>query len=240
MSKGVTANCKQTYGKLHPGLAGRITYSRQVCLEHRILQANQDPDVLLVCPASHRPAISHYVHSNTSFPSLSIDIQSYDESENLNIGTCTLLRQFSSRIPNDFVLLPCDFIPPPSLPLSSLLDKFRTDSIADGSIATACWFEGQRPGKGMQVDEWSHVASPTSLIWDESSGTLVYIDTPEAIDDNTEDIELRMAMVSQCVHSLFYLANTLISSGIHGRDCLQPSKIPISTSADMLSWMFST
>src|SRR5882762_6343057 len=101
-------------------------------------------DVLLVCPSSHRAAISHYIHSDTSsasFSSLRIDLQSYDESQDLSIGTCTLLRHFSNRIAGDFILVPCDFVTPPSLPLTKLLNKFRTDSTSDGAIATACWFE---------------------------------------------------------------------------------------------------
>jgi translation initiation factor eIF-2B subunit gamma len=132
---------------------------------------------------------------------LRIDLQTYDESQEASVGTCTLLRQFSSRILEDFVLLPCDFIPPPSLLLSALLNKFRTDSMSDGSIATACWFAGHRPGKDATLDEWGPLTPSTSIVWDESSGTLLNIDTPDDIDRNPEELELRISLLSQHVYS---------------------------------------
>lgn len=166
------------------------------------LHLTRHTDVILICPSSHRPAISHYIHSDSSSsPSLRIDLQAYDESQDLSKGTCALLRHFSSRILDDFVLLPCDFVPPPSLPLTLLLNKFRTDSVADGCIATACWFEVQTPEKGTLVHEWGHVESPVPIVWEESTGTLLHVDTSDDVDNNAEDIELRMALLSQYVRS---------------------------------------
>ncbi|KAJ7733773.1 UDP-3-O-glucosamine N-acyltransferase [Mycena maculata] len=153
-------------------------------------------DVLLICPAIHRPAISHHIHSHT-YPSLRIDIQPYDETADSGVGTCTLLRHFSSRIPRDFVLLPCDFIPPPSLPLAALLNKFRTDTVSDGSITTTCWFSSPKPEKNTTPDEWGHTASSVSVVWDKPSSTLLYVDTPDDIDRNSIEVELRMSMLSR-------------------------------------------
>ncbi|KIM75446.1 hypothetical protein PILCRDRAFT_827152 [Piloderma croceum F 1598] len=159
-------------------------------------------NVLLICPSTHRAAISHYIHSDsssTSFSSLRIDLQSYDESHDLSIGTCTLLRHFSNRITGDFILVPCDFITSPTLPLTRLLNKFRVNSTSDGAIATACWFEGQNLnlGKDAIPDEWGSSHSVVPMVWDESTETLLHICTPDDDDRNAEEIELRMALLSK-------------------------------------------
>ncbi|OBZ68149.1 putative translation initiation factor eIF-2B subunit gamma [Grifola frondosa] len=156
-------------------------------------------DVLLICPAPHRSAMSNYIHSDisSSFPSLRIDLQSYDESQDLNVGTCTILRHFSQRIQQDFILVPCDFVPPPSLPLSHVLNKFRTETTYDGSIATTCFYEVRSAEKGSTTDEWGLTPSSVPVVWDEQTGTLLYIDTPDDIDNNGEDINLRASLLSQ-------------------------------------------
>ncbi|KAF5385870.1 hypothetical protein D9615_002456 [Tricholomella constricta] len=147
----------------------------------------------------HRPAIYHHIHSGASLSlsSLRIDLQTFDESQDTSVGTCTLLRHFSSRITEDFVLVPCDFIPSPSLPLSILLNKFRADAISDGSIATTCWFADHKPEKGAFPEEWGPHPQPSPIVWDEASGTLLHIDTPDDQDRNGEEIELRMALLSR-------------------------------------------
>ncbi|KAG5342910.1 hypothetical protein C0989_005858 [Termitomyces sp. Mn162] len=127
------------------------------------------------------------------------DLQTYDESQDASVGTCTILRHFSNRITEDFVLVPCDFIPPPSLPLSTLLNKFRTDAISDGSIATTCWFEDYKPEKGAFPDEWGPHPQPFPIVWDEATGTLLHVDTHDDQDRNVEEIELRIALLSRSV-----------------------------------------
>ncbi|KAJ6499401.1 UDP-3-O-glucosamine N-acyltransferase [Mycena sanguinolenta] len=153
-------------------------------------------DVLLICPAIHRPAISHHIHSHP-YSSLHIDIQPYEETADSGVGTCTLLRHFSSRIPRDFVLMSCDFIPPPSLPLTSILNKFRTDTVSDGLIATTCWFATHKAEKNASPDEWGHIPPSVSIVWDKPSSTLLYVDTPDDLDRNSEELELRMSMLSR-------------------------------------------
>jgi translation initiation factor eIF-2B subunit gamma len=161
------------------------------------------PDVLLICPTSHRASISHHIHSDTSsssYPSLSVDIQTYDQDdEEFALGTCSVLRQFASRIQNDFVLLPCDFIPPADLTLNSILNKFRTESKFEGAIVTSCWFRAHRPEKGSTPEEWGSISAASPVIWDKKSGSLLHIDTADDVDRNGEDFELRMALVTQCV-----------------------------------------
>jgi len=163
------------------------------------ISSDAPPDVLFICPVPHRAAISHYLHSDSSgssFPSLQIDLQAFDESQDLNIGTCKILSHFSQRIQQDFVILPCDFIPPPTLLLSELLNKFRTESTYDGSIATACFFEFDRSEK-IGSEEWASSPTPVPIVWDVKSGTLLYVDTPENVDKNGEEFELNMSLLSR-------------------------------------------
>lgn len=158
-------------------------------------------EVLLLCPASHRGAISHHIHSGTSaptsYPSLRIDVLSFDDSADLAGGTCSVLRNFSSRIQRDFVLLPCDFVPPETLPLTDILNKFRVESNLDGSIVTSCWFKFHRPDKGTIPEEWGAPQPSTPIVWDRHSGTLLHVDTPDDADRNNDELELRMGLLSK-------------------------------------------
>ncbi|KAF8967811.1 UDP-3-O-glucosamine N-acyltransferase [Flammula alnicola] len=158
-------------------------------------------DVLLICPSRHRSAIYHHIHSDVSSSSLRIDLQTYDESQGGIIGTCALLRQFSNRISEDFVVLPCDFIPPPSLPLSRLLDKFRVDSLSEGSLATTCWYSSPPPEKGAFIDEWGSPPATFPIVWDPATDTLLHVDTSDDFDRNPEEIELKMSMLSRFPHT---------------------------------------
>ncbi|OJA14364.1 hypothetical protein AZE42_04964 [Rhizopogon vesiculosus] len=178
-----------------------LTISNKPMLDYPLSWVEQSgiKDVLLICPSSHRPAISHYIHSQSSsasFSSVHIDLQTFDESQELSAGTCSVLRHFANRIKGDFILLPCDFIPSPSLPLSKLLNKFRTDSMLDGPIVTTCWYE-HRSDKQATPDEWGSPAQPTPIVWDHLSGTLLYIDSPEEADKNNDELELRMTLLSR-------------------------------------------
>ncbi|KAL1751673.1 nucleotide-diphospho-sugar transferase [Schizophyllum commune] len=163
-------------------------------------------DVLVICPTAHRTAISHHIDSDISSSStgLRIDVQTFDESQDNSIGTGTVLRHFAGRIQSDFILLPCDFIPPPSLPLSTLLAKFRTEALADGAIATTCWFAGTKKNekdKSTTPEEWGPFPEPTVIVWDETTGTLLHVDTPDAIDENADEMEVRMALLDRYPHT---------------------------------------
>lgn len=159
-------------------------------------------DVLLICPARHRSAIYHHIHSDVSSSSLRIDLQTYDDSQEGNVGTCSLLRQFSSRIPEDFVVVPCDFIPSPSLPLSHLLNKFRVDALSDSLLATTCWHSSQTPEKGSFPEEWGPLPVTFPIVWDPSSSTLLHIETPDDVDRNADEIELKLPILSRSVMRL--------------------------------------
>ncbi|CCM00394.1 uncharacterized protein FIBRA_02424 [Fibroporia radiculosa] len=135
--------------------------------------------------------------ASSAFPTLRIDLQTYDESQGLSVGTCTILRHYAHRIQRDFVLLPCDFVPAPSFSLTQVLNKFRTESTYDGAIATACFFEGRRPDKSSSTDEWGALPTPIPIVWDERTGTLLHIETPDDIDRNGEEMELRMSLLTR-------------------------------------------
>ncbi|CAA7259299.1 unnamed protein product [Cyclocybe aegerita] len=154
-------------------------------------------DVLLICPSRHRFSIYHHIHSDVSSSSLRIDLQTYDESQGSNIGTCALLRQFSNRITEDFVIVPCDFIPPAILPLSLLLNKFRVDALSEAALATTCWYRSQISEKGTVLEDWGPPPMAFPIVWDPSTGSLLHIDTPDDMDSNSEELELRMELLKR-------------------------------------------
>jgi translation initiation factor eIF-2B subunit gamma len=156
-------------------------------------------DVLLVCPTSHRRSIADHVGSDASasFPSLRIDLQTYGDPQDSSFGTGSILRTFAHRIDRDFVVLPCDLIPPHSLQLSTVLNKFRMESTSDGSVVTSTWYETQRPEK-QSGDEWGPRTPPTSIVWDEKSGNLLQVEVPDSTVRNDEEIEIEMSLLSMC------------------------------------------
>ena len=88
------------------------------------------------------------------------------------------------------------------LPLSTLLAKFRTEALADGAIATTCWFAGTKKNekdKSTTPEEWGPFPEPTVIVWDETTGTLLHVDTPDAIDENADEMEVRMALLDRYV-----------------------------------------
>lgn len=201
MSQGTTTNWEQTYDRVPACMdraigSDRYVYLLCASLFSLIVFAL---DVLLICPTSHRSSMSNYIQSDVSslFPSLRIDVQTFEESQDMAAGTCTLLRHFSSRIQSDFIILPCDFVPPPSLGLIQLLNKFRTESTYDGSIATVCFYESSRPDKSTATEEWGMLPSNVPIVFDERSGTLLYVDTPDDVDKNSEEFEFRMSLLTQ-------------------------------------------
>jgi translation initiation factor eIF-2B subunit gamma len=82
-------------------------------------------DVLLITPSAQKPAIYHYIHSETTFPSLKIDLETIDDDESASMGTADVIRRFANHIQTDFIVLSCDFIPPSSLPFVAVLNAHR-------------------------------------------------------------------------------------------------------------------
>ncbi|EJD02568.1 UDP-3-O-glucosamine N-acyltransferase [Fomitiporia mediterranea MF3/22] len=178
-------------------------------------------DVLLICPTSHRDAISHHINSDpssSSLSNLSVEIQTYDQSQDIPAGTASILAHFATRISNDFVLLPCDFIPPPSLRLESVLDKFRVEVDTDGALATALFFE-QRPvegekGKAAAVEEtWGAPTPPWPVVYDANSGTLLHVDTLDDQDRDGDELAIRMCTL--CSYPRTTLSTRLVDAHVY-------------------------
>lgn len=53
-------------------------------------------------------------------------------------GTARTLRRWRDWIRSDFIVLPCDITPPPSLPLTKLMNRHRNQT---GSLVTSLWYE---------------------------------------------------------------------------------------------------
>ncbi|KAJ3532176.1 hypothetical protein NMY22_g7848 [Coprinellus aureogranulatus] len=170
-------------------------------------------DVLLIAPAIHQAALHHHINSDTTASNLRIDLQTYDETQESAAGTAELLRHFTSRITEDFVLVPCDFITPPSLPLSTLLNKFRLESTSHGAIVSTCWYPAYTPEKGLLVDEWGQIPSRTAIVWDPKTDSLLHVDTPDDHDKNAEEYELKMDMLTS--YSRTRLTSTLQDSHVY-------------------------
>lgn len=162
--------------------------------------------MLLICPTTHRDAISHHIHSDPSSSSLSsattglqVDIQTFDQEADLPAGTASVLAHFANKIEGDFVLLPCDFIPPKALRLEAVLDNFRVEASTDGALATALFFEkratehDKSKGGGSLEEAWPADDPPPAVLYDEKSGTLLHVDTLDDRDRNGDELELRMA-----------------------------------------------
>ncbi|KAF9654084.1 UDP-3-O-glucosamine N-acyltransferase [Thelephora ganbajun] len=171
-------------------------------------------DVLLVCPTSHRRSIADHVRSDASasFPSLRIDLQTYGDPQDSSFGTGSILRTFAHRIDRDFVVLPCDFIPPPSLQLLTVLNKFRMESAASGSILTSTWYEAPSQPDKNAGDEWGPHTPLTSIVWDEKTGSLLQVEIPNSLNRNDEEIELKMSLLS--MHPRLKLTNRLQDSNV--------------------------
>ncbi|KIY63067.1 UDP-3-O-glucosamine N-acyltransferase [Cylindrobasidium torrendii FP15055 ss-10] len=176
------------------------------------IEAGGVKDVVLMCPTIHKHAISNHIHSALNH-SLHIDLQTLDETVHSTLGTAALLKHAASRIPrdSDFVVLPCDWVAPPTLTLTSLLDKFRADTVADGCVATACWYapvvKAPAPSKSKTTtesgfpEEWSTDGhAPPAIVWDAETGTLLHVDTPDDTDLNAEELEVGMNILSRFPH----------------------------------------
>jgi translation initiation factor eIF-2B subunit gamma len=86
---------------------------------------------------------------------------------------------------NDFVILPCDFIPPPSLPLSVLLNRYRAET--ERMVISTLFYEVDHgPDKPSSDDS----VIPPLIAYDTTTGTLLHVD----YSDDTEEDELELHM----------------------------------------------
>lgn len=90
-------------------------------------------------------------------------------------------------------------MPPPSLPLGALLNKYRTEAVSDGAIATTCWF----PRLPAEKDgaEWCTPLAPVSALWDEKTGTLLHVESADDFD--SAELKLRMGLLNKSISFFF-------------------------------------
>lgn len=100
--------------------------------------------------------------------------------------------KFLRLLQTDFVLLPCDFLPPPSLSLQSLLNAHRT---RPNSTFTSLFYERSDLGKDgperilVGYEKKGGKSSKEGKLED---GTLLYVKELESTED---DVELRLSMM---------------------------------------------
>jgi translation initiation factor eIF-2B subunit gamma len=83
------------------------------------------------------PTSSGVPHDSSSSDSEDSDFIAVGASPE-TVGTARILRRWRDWIRSDFVVLPCDITPPPSLPLTKLLNRHRNQT---GSLVTSLWYE---------------------------------------------------------------------------------------------------
>ncbi|QRW21840.1 translation initiation factor eIF-2B gamma subunit [Rhizoctonia solani] len=92
----------------------------------------------------------------------------------------------------DVVILPCDFMPPPGLSLTALLNAFRED--VNEPIAAALLYERQIPADGKDKGPKLVVGA------DEMSNTLLYVDGD---NDDDDDLEIHMGLTAEFPNTRF-------------------------------------
>ena len=98
-----------------------------------------------------------------------------------------MLAQFTDEITSDFIIVPCDFVPPPSLQLSTLLDRFRMDP--SGLLMAALFYE-TAPAPSTALVPGDEPDPPPAVLFDDA-GTLLKIDD----DVDAEELDVRMEML---------------------------------------------
>ncbi|KAF8332744.1 uncharacterized protein EI90DRAFT_3054241 [Cantharellus anzutake] len=98
----------------------------------------------------------------------------------MSLGTADILRKFSHLFLADVIVLPCDFIPPRSLPLSSILNDYRVD--LHPPMVSVLLYERAETGKD---------GPPPCLFGrDKESNSLVFVQG----ESTGDDLELRTSM----------------------------------------------
>ena len=70
------------------------------------------------------------------------------------------------------------------------------ESASDGSILTSTWYESPPQLDKHSGDEWGPHTPPTSIVWDEKSGTLLQVEVPDLTARENDEIELEMSLLS--------------------------------------------
>ncbi|KAG8733352.1 hypothetical protein FRC11_006956 [Ceratobasidium sp. 423] len=148
-------------------------------------------DVLVVCPSVLKQEISHHLH-RAEYSNMRLELKSVDEDDISIAGTAEVLRAIEGMIKAYVIVLPCDFMPPPSLSLTALLNAFRED--VNEPVAAALLHERQLPTDGKDK-------GPKLVVgMDETTNTLLYIDGD---NDDEEDLEIHMGLTAEFPNARF-------------------------------------
>ncbi|QRV79833.1 translation initiation factor eIF-2B gamma subunit [Ceratobasidium sp. AG-Ba] len=142
-------------------------------------------DVLVVCPSAHKQDISHHLH-RSEYSNMTLDLVGVDQDDLALTGTAQVLREIEEHIKLDVIVLPCDFIPPPSLSLTTLLNAFRED--VDEPIAAVLLYERTIPADGKDK------GPKLTVGLDEATKTLLYVDGD---DDDEDELEVHMGLTTE-------------------------------------------
>ncbi|KAF8684073.1 Nucleotidyl transferase [Rhizoctonia solani] len=148
-------------------------------------------DVLVVCPSVLKQEISHHLH-RAEYSNMRLELKSVDEDDVSISGTAEVLRAIEDTIKAYVVILPCDFMPPPGLSLTALLNAFRED--VNEPIAAALLYERQIPADGKDKGPKLVVGA------DEMSNTLLYVDGD---NDDDDDLEIHMGLTAEFPNTRF-------------------------------------
>jgi hypothetical protein len=91
-----------------------------------------------------------------------------------------------TRWQTDFLILPCDFFPPPTLQLSSVLREYRI--AIDNLVLNSLFYEYLASESS---DELPGPSAPPDVLFDEKTRSLIKVDYSEG---STDDLEFRMSI----------------------------------------------
>ncbi|KAG8700546.1 hypothetical protein FRC09_005893 [Ceratobasidium sp. 395] len=141
--------------------------------------------VLVVCPSAHKPEISHHLH-RSEYSNMQLDLVSVDEDDLALTGTAQVLREIEGLLKAYVIVLPCDFLPPPSFSLTTLLNAFRED--VDEPVAGVLLYERPVPSDGKDKGPRLTVGI------NEATRTLLYVDGD---DDGEDELEIHMGLTTE-------------------------------------------
>lgn len=70
------------------------------------------------------------------------------------------------------------------------------DVTSGGAALTTCWIPSYRPEKNIHPQEWG-TPSTSSILYDERTETLLYIDSLRSVDFNTGDLGINVSLLAR-------------------------------------------
>lgn len=129
----------------------------------------------------------------------------------------------------DFILLPCDFLPPPSLSLTTLLDAHRS---RPSPTLTSLFYERAELGKDgpeRVLVGYEGVPGPRRAAKGPEGGRLLFV---KELEDTEDDIVVRLSMLRKYVCSLI---SSYLSSRVRPPPHPTPSFFPAPSRSVMIT-----